>query len=184
MIKKPYKAVDCRESDALEENRTPRPILDERIGRFGERVKMIVAQEKSRRSFARKTGLGESTVRNYENGERFPDLDVLLTLCDQSGVNLLWLATGEGPKHLGARAGPDIVNDQSTSYRMDTRLDWIKQAVKAVEMMRKNAPDDRKAEAVARVYERMTQTDGAVDMIEVLRIIQTALDDDTPLYKE
>lgn len=179
-MKKSHKAIDYIESDAPEENRTPRPIYDERIGRFGERVKMIVAQEKSRRSFARKVGLGESTVRNYENGERLPDLDVLLTLCDQSGVNLLWLATGEGPKYPEARGSPDRVYEESAPYPLDMRLGWIKKAVKAVQMMGKNAPDEQKAEAVARVYERFVQTDGQADMIEVMQIIQTALSEDAP----
>lgn len=181
-MKKIYKSVEIIEPDALEENRTPRPIHDERIGRFGERVKMIVAQEKSRRSFAHKVGLGESTVRNYENGKRLPDLDVLLALCDQSGVNLLWLATGEGPKYPQTRGSLDsVIDEESASYhRFQMRMEWVRKAVKAVQMMGKNAPDEQKAEAVARVYEHFVQTNGQADMIEVMRIIQAALAGDTP----
>lgn len=175
-MKKSNKSENYIESDAQEENRTPRPIHDERIGRFGERIKMLVTDEKSRRSFARKTGLGESTVRNYENGERFPDLDVLLAIAEKSGVNLLWLATGEGPKHPEARAGPC---ESSGSVEIET----LRKAVEAVEMMGKDAPAGRKALAIARVYERLIATQGQAEMIEVMRLIQAILAD-TPYIKE
>lgn len=155
------------ESDALKKNRTRRPIHDERIGRFGERIKIIATKEKSRREFARKVGIGESTLRNYENGERFPDLDVLLSISDKANVSLLWLATGEGPM---SPASPDAATHC-------VEVETLRKAVEAVEMMGRDAPADRKALAIARVYERMMLSQGQADMIEMMRLIQAILAD-------
>ena len=48
--------------------------------------------------------------------------------------------------------------------------------MEAVERMRPDAPADRKAVAVEQVYERLAQSDGTVDIIELMRIIQAALE--------
>lgn len=170
-------------SDVKKKTRTRRPSLTPELGRqvgcFKERLKSVINEE-SLRGFGRKAGISDGALRHYLNGDSYPDLDRLAAIAEKSGVNLLWLATGEGPKYPHVRGSPDRVSEESASYPLDVRLEWIKKAVKAVQMMGKNAPDEQKAEAVARVYERLMQTEGQADMIEVMRIIQAALDEDTP----
>ena len=170
-------------SDVQKKTRTRRPSLTpelgRQVGRFKERLKSVINEE-SLRGFGRKAGISDGALRHYLNGDSYPDLDRLAAIAEKSGVNLLWLATGEGPKYPEARGSPDRVYEESAPYPLDMRLGWIKKAVKAVQMMGKNAPDEQKAEAVARVYERFVQTEGQADMIEVMQIIQTALDEDAP----
>jgi transcriptional regulator with XRE-family HTH domain len=166
-------------SDAQSKTRTQRPSLTpelgRQIGRFRERLKSITDDE-SLRGFGRKAGISDGALRHYLNGDSFPDLDRLAAIAEQANVNLLWLATGEGPKHPQARGSPDSVQEKSADYVCEPQKGWIRKAVEAVEMMGKDAPADRKAVAVEQVYGRLVQSNGAADMIEVMRIIQAALE--------
>lgn len=141
---------------------------------FKERLKEAIP-DKSARAFALRAGLSPSGVRQYLNGENLPTLDKLRALSKTANVNLLWLATGEGPKHPQARGSPDFVQEKSADYVCDAQRGWIRKAVEAVEVMGRDAPADRKAVAVEQVYERLVQSNGTVDMIEVMRVIQAAL---------
>ena len=120
--------------------------------------------------------MSPSGVRQYLNGENLPTLDKLRVLAKTANVNLLWLATGEGPKHPQTRGSPDSVQEKSADYVCDAQKGWIRKAVEAVEIIGKDAPAARKAVAVEQVYGRLVQSDGAADMIEVMRIIQAALE--------
>jgi len=172
-------------SDVQKKTRTRRPSLTpelgRQVGRFKERLKSVINEE-SLRGFGRKAGISDGALRHYLNGDSYPDLDRLAAIAEKSGVNLLWLATGDGPKYPEVRGSPDsVIGEESASYhRFQMRMEWVRKAVKAVQMMGKNAPDEQKAEAVARVYERFVQTEGQADMIEVMQIIQTALSEDAP----
>ena len=105
-----------------------------------------------------------------------PKIRDAVFLAKALNVNLLWLATGEGPKHPQTRGSPDSVQEKSADYVCEPQKGWIRKAVEAVERMRPDAPADRKAVAVEQVDERLVQTDGAADMIEVMRIIQAGLE--------
>ncbi len=187
-MEKDNKTTSYIESDVPILNRTRRPILNERIGRkirlFGQRLTEIIGKEPVR-SFARRADISEGAIRQYMSGNRYPDLDFLAAIAVAGEVNLLWLATGEGPKTpqepKPEQEEPTYDRDPSMSYGFRLRLGWIRKAVQAVEMMGKDAAADQKALAVEKVYNRLEQTDGAADMIELMRVIQAALEGgDTP----
>ncbi|MDG4560564.1 MAG: helix-turn-helix transcriptional regulator [Candidatus Competibacter sp.] len=148
---------------------------DDENDEFKKRLKEAIP-DKSARAFALRAGLSPSGVRQYLNGENLPTLDKLRVLAKTANVNLLWLATGEGPKHPQTRGSPDSVQEKSADYVCDAQKGWIRKAVEAVEIIGKDAPAARKAVAVEQVYGRLVQSDGAADMIEVMRIIQAALE--------
>jgi len=77
--------------------RSPRPILDKRIGRFAKRLEKTIAGN-SVRSFARNCGLAEGTVRGYLRGDSYPTLDKLALISAASGRPIEWLATGAEPE--------------------------------------------------------------------------------------
>lgn len=68
---------------------------DPRLGRLHERLKVAIG-ERSTRAVADESGISEGTVRNLLNGG-IPKLDSLLRIADATGVDVGWLATGEGP---------------------------------------------------------------------------------------
>lgn len=46
--------------------------------------------------FAKKLGVGRSTIANYEAGTREPVSSIVSLICDRFGVSEKWLRTGEG----------------------------------------------------------------------------------------
>jgi len=62
---------------------------------FATRLKAMIGKNPASR-FARKCGLNEGTLRKYLTGEAIPGADKLLRIAQVTGVNLHWLATGEG----------------------------------------------------------------------------------------
>ena len=54
-------------------------------------------------------------------------------------------------------------------------LDHIHTAVRAVELMEKDAETDRKAEAIGKVVELLAETDGRASIVEIMRTIRSTL---------
>ncbi|WP_249086781.1 XRE family transcriptional regulator [Raoultella ornithinolytica] len=67
---------------------------EERTKQFSERLKSIVPTG-SGRDFAKKAGVGYSTIHNYLKGISSPTLDNLLLRAKAGGVSVEWLATGK-----------------------------------------------------------------------------------------
>lgn len=66
----------------------------ESILQFSERLKSIVPAG-SGRDFAKRAGIGYSTVHNYLQGVSSPTLENLVLLAKAGNVSVEWLATGE-----------------------------------------------------------------------------------------
>ncbi|MFM4943773.1 XRE family transcriptional regulator [Aeromonas bivalvium] len=66
----------------------------ESVLQFSERLKSIVPAG-SGRDFAKRAGIGYSTVHNYLQGVSSPTLENLVSLARAGNVSVEWLATGE-----------------------------------------------------------------------------------------
>lgn len=60
-------------------------------------------------AFAAQLGVDKNTVGRYERGERQPEFSYLQALAREFGVNLHWLATGEGPMYHEPAASPEAL---------------------------------------------------------------------------
>jgi Helix-turn-helix len=90
---------------------------------FPERLKLLVAEFRSRYALAKSSRIPASTLQSYEAGSK-PGVDALTKLARAANVDLNWLATGEGkmrPEGLisGASLANFVVVDQ---YEMGTAL--------------------------------------------------------------
>lgn len=84
---------------------------------FDQRLREIQGDE-SARSFARRIGVSDGAIRALATGGK-PTLDTLLAIAAATGVELKWLATGEGPKFA---AGSDGAGDETAAIpRLDIR---------------------------------------------------------------
>lgn len=63
------------------------------VNHFSERLKTVVPSG-SGRAFAKKAGIGYSTVHNYLSGVSSPTLENLVALARAADVSVEWLATG------------------------------------------------------------------------------------------
>lgn len=66
---------------------------------FSSQMMELIDDEGSGAEIARKCGVSESVVRKWRDGVSSPKLEHLLDLAQGLGVNLHWLATGEGEKY-------------------------------------------------------------------------------------
>lgn len=69
-------------------------IKKESVVQFSERLKSIVPSG-SGRDFAKKAGIGYSTVHNYLQAVSSPTLENLVLLAKAGDVSVEWLATGK-----------------------------------------------------------------------------------------
>ncbi|MEW6648194.1 MAG: hypothetical protein AB1450_13425 [Pseudomonadota bacterium] len=85
-----------------------RPIEGDGIGRFSERLALLVGDEPLR-SFAARAGVAEGTLRNLLRGGE-PKLSNLLRIVQAADSSLDWLAAGKGEMRAGAQqiVSPDI----------------------------------------------------------------------------
>jgi transcriptional regulator with XRE-family HTH domain len=73
--------------------------VEELMGSIGERIRDLRG-EWQQAELAERLGIHKNTVTNYERGERFPDINILLKILEVfPGTNPGWLLTGEGSKN-------------------------------------------------------------------------------------
>lgn len=65
---------------------------------FAERMREIAFMVGGVSKLAKKVDLTANAIRSYINEGRDPKRKVLLDMANGAGVNLLWLAAGEGPR--------------------------------------------------------------------------------------
>jgi phage repressor protein C with HTH and peptisase S24 domain len=99
---------------------------------FAGRLKLALGEE-SVHAFGVRCGLASSLVRRYANGEGLPGTEHLVNIAEKAGVNIEWLATGNGPMKkddttikelIAAEQAFEIVNmeGQPIKYRPDPDL--------------------------------------------------------------
>lgn len=161
-------SYDYIESDAIKKNRTRRPILGEnrtsQIGRFGKRLEEVIGDE-SVRSFARRAKLAEGTLRQYISGNRYPDLDFLAVIADTANVNLLWLATGEGPKQGESMTCAGDALDEEALAR----------ALEVVEEVGAGVPLGKRARLLKLAYTLYIRSGSALDQPSLKALVKEAL---------
>lgn len=94
----------------------PDTLEDVEKNSMAERLRSLHEGE-SRLSFARRIGVSDSTLGNYERGSRVPDADFLVRLRERVGVDLNWLITGQA----GAMQSPAAEFNLAVLPRYDVR---------------------------------------------------------------
>lgn len=116
---------------------------------LGERLKKargsITALE-----FARMCELHPNTLCRYEKGERLPDADFLIKVCELRRINPSWLLLGQG----GMRTSP-LHNEGAEEGLIDIKL--MEEAVRVVETIAKKKglkfSPEQKAKAIMLLYQ-------------------------------
>ena len=154
-------------SDATKKSRTLRPTLpteiDRQVGRFPERLESLIP-EREQREFSRKIGISEGALRSYLKGTSIPSLDRLVAFALNTNVNLLWLATGEGPK-------------QGESTTCALNVEALTRALGIVEKVGAGLPPERKARLGAAIYSLYIRSGEAVDPALVEEVVRSARGD-------
>lgn len=119
--------------------------------------------ERALATFARRSGVEESSLRAYTKRGVKPGLDHLVAICRAGNISLDWLATGQGPVHSAAHS-PVTFQDP---VRLRLTIEAVEQGLRAIG---RTLPPDKYAQLVVAAYKLMAspQADHAavVDFIK------------------
>jgi transcriptional regulator with XRE-family HTH domain len=98
----------------------------ERIMDKNERIKTLRKKIKLTQSeFAKKIGVTESAICNYENGKRAISEQTLRSISREFNVNIVWLETGKGDIFLPEPEG--VLDELATQYNLnETEIEILK----------------------------------------------------------
>lgn len=65
-------------------------------GTIGTRIEQVAGMVGGKRALSNAIGVTEAQIYRYINGKNLPSVNVIVDMARAAGVNLLWLATGEG----------------------------------------------------------------------------------------
>lgn len=80
---------------------------------FANRMKVLVELVGSAEKLARLAGMSARVIGKYVSGETDPSRERLISLAKAADVNVLWLATGEGPMKREVAGGLRIDGDKN-----------------------------------------------------------------------
>ncbi len=131
---------------------------------FKDRLRDVIGKE-SKRAFALRAGISPTAVRQYLSGKSLPTLDNLISATKAANVNLLWLATGEGPKH-----------GESTTCAVDAlNEEALVRALEVVEEVGAGVPLGKRARLLKLAYTLYIRSGSALDQASLKALVKEAL---------
>lgn len=110
----------------------------ESILQFSERLKSIVPTG-SGRDFAKRAGIGYSTVHNYLQGVSSPTLENLVSLSRAGNVSVEWLATGEEFRGAALAVDRDAESDRILKIPFFNKSEFLFLDLEAFPTLQENA---------------------------------------------
>lgn len=92
------------------------------IEEFSERIKSIIDQHKSVSKISKVTGISESAIKKWRDGESDPTRRNLMIMSKKLSVSLLWLMTGEGSRDSDIESAHQI-NDKQAAHSINNKID-------------------------------------------------------------
>jgi transcriptional regulator with XRE-family HTH domain len=132
---------------ASDSSSSARRILAFESDAFVLRLKEVVGEE-SVSSFARRCGVGESTLRNVLAGAA-PRADILVAIAEAGNVTVDWLATGRPPK---TRSELRATLAVSQAVPCKINVDALAAVIEGALRVGRNAPAEALAAHCAKVY--------------------------------
>lgn len=140
---------------------------------FSERMRSLMAEQKSVNSFAKSAGVTEGAIRNYLRGGVKPSQKVLEAIARTAGVSVNWLATGEGEQ---APAAGELLF--GTPAERDVMKLAIKDGEEILNVLKADISPDEKADLMLALYDYYTacrEESAEVSAENVVNFIQEKL---------
>jgi phage repressor protein C with HTH and peptisase S24 domain len=83
---------------------------------FQDRIQEACGRAGSAQALADKSGVSRRAIGKYLSGESDPSREILVKLAHAAGLQVEWLATGEGPKERGAMARISLARDAVSKF--------------------------------------------------------------------
>ncbi len=120
--------------------------------------------------FAKNAGIPPSTFQYYVKG-RMPHGDHLKRICEYYNVNINWLLTGKGKKHIEGKADGEEGMEQPLNLELDVDLlaDIIESVDIVLEKEKIELPLNKKARFIALQYELCIETGKGITSDKIKR---------------
>lgn len=139
------------ESDASRARGGVRPIHGVESD-IGSRIASLIPEGESQNAFARRCGIGETTLRKYLDGAQ-PSTDRLVAMADMAGVSIEWLAAGRGSRSRLGDRGADGA-PLSDRARLATAVRAVEEGLDAIG---KKMLPAKKAELICAAYDLLAE---------------------------
>lgn len=124
------------------------------INGFSERVRLLMAEQKSVNSFAKRAGVTEGAIRNYLRGGVKPSQKVVEAIARTANVSAHWLVTGEGER------APEVA---SLLFGTPSARELMKLAIQDTEkllfLLEVTLAPEQKAELTLNLFDYYTDAD-------------------------
>jgi len=135
---------------------------------FKNRLGAVIQSEKSLNDFANKCGITGSLMRNYLYGKSLPGLDKLILLSNVAGVEIKWLATGEGPMKRGEE--PKKTPGHIDEELLEAVIEEVEELLKTID---KPTTPKQKTQLILALYDVASEReDHAIDRPTTLRLVK------------
>lgn len=164
------------DSDALYVTRMEHPSTAGELGRFVDRLEIIL-KGRSARSFARAAGVSETVFRKYVAGISEPTRPALIAMAVEAGVRAGWLAAGEEPMLRNAAQAASDSASQAMRLDPETLVSSIASVDAGLDVLDVTMAPADKARLVMVVYRRLVerQLEPAEVVASVLQAIKNAV---------
>lgn len=135
------------------------------ICKLADRLEPLAKSYESASALAREMGVSEGTIRKWAKGASEPRTSELVRLAQLLNVNLLWLATGEGPMR-GERV-------ESSRGCAAVDADALAKALTLVEQVGPGLPLDRKVKVTAAIYALFVQEGRVLDAQAIRQVVES-----------
>lgn len=142
-------------------------IKSEKADSLAKRIRHCADLVGSGDALAQKAAIPRRTLETYLSGEAEPKASRLVSIARAAGINLEWLATGDGPM----RVGEGAVVAPLDRELLCLVIEEIEQLLNDVNG---ELEPEKKAELIALIYEEVREQEGKVDRARVLRLIKLA----------
>lgn len=105
---------------------------------MGNRIKKVrIKLNLTQNEFAKKIGISQNTIANYECGRRIPSEQVIVSICREFNVDRDWLVDGEG-NDMFLPEPTEIIDELITQYDLDdTEIEILKKYLALSKIERK-----------------------------------------------
>lgn len=183
-------STSFKECDAESDRSSNGHIRKNESDAFTKRILDVVGEEPLH-AFARRCGVGESTLRNIIKSGAWPRTDNLVAIADTANVNIEWLASGRGPKQRGAASNAEeLSNARAINLRNSImhglnpsqpssgiNIDDIARLTLAIEAVEegldgayRTLPPEKRAKLIAAAYDLLIDMEQKDNVIKFIKL--------------
>lgn len=158
-----------RETELASEKKNPVPI---HMNGIGTRIERACELAGGKRALAKAADIHETQIYRYIAEGGMPSAGTMVLIANKSGVNLSWLATGDGPELIEDAATPAAQSTQSFDYEL--LKDVAKAVDRALDDLDLEMTVNHKWDLIDVLYDMHAESQTRPSHANVIRLVRSA----------